>query len=188
MPIEQVNLIQRYVGKEGRAPKLDRIGGQGVGLAQGEGAQVGGGAGRTPHPALRAPPSGCRARAFDSDTDWQEQFEAGFPYQETADQITCIEEVKADMEAPSPMDRLICGDVGFGKTEVALRAAFKAVMGGKQVAVLTPTTIPRGTALRDVPGAVPIVPGQDRDAVAVSQPARSSARWWRRSRPAASTW
>ena len=79
--------------------------------------------------------------AFPTDTPWQEQFEASFPYQETDDQLRCIDEVKEDMELDKPMDRLLCGDVGYGKTEIAIRAAFKAVMGGKQVAYLAPTTI-----------------------------------------------
>ena len=79
--------------------------------------------------------------AFSKDTDWQKQFEEEFPYQETDDQLRCIEEVKKDMELPRPMDRLLCGDVGYGKTEVAIRAAFKAVMDHKQVAYLVPTTV-----------------------------------------------
>ena len=140
LPIEQVNLIQRYVGKEGRAPKLDRIGGKAWDSRK---AKVRKSVEELAERLIElyARRKRVQGTAFESDTDWQAQFEAGFPYQETEDQITCIDEVKADMEAPSPMDRLICGDVGFGKTEVALRAAFKAVMGGKQVAVLTPTTI-----------------------------------------------
>ena len=79
--------------------------------------------------------------AFPKDTPWQTQFEDSFPYQETDDQLRCIDEVKKDMETDKPIDRLLCGDVGYGKTEVAIRAAFKAVMGGKQVAYLAPTTV-----------------------------------------------
>ena len=79
--------------------------------------------------------------AFSKDTDWQKQFEENFPYQETDDQLRCIDEVKKDMEQQRPMDRLLCGDVGYGKTEVAIRAAFKAVMDHKQVAYLVPTTV-----------------------------------------------
>ncbi len=79
--------------------------------------------------------------AFSRDTIWQRELEASFPYVETPDQITAQQEIKADMEKSKPMDRLICGDVGYGKTEVAIRAAFKAVMDGKQVAVLVPTTV-----------------------------------------------
>ena len=140
LPIEQVNLIQRYVGKEGRTPKLDRIGGKAWDARK---AKVRKSVEELAERLVRlyARRKQVQGTAFESDTDWQAQFEAGFPFQETEDQIRCIEEVKADMEAPSPMDRLVCGDVGFGKTEVALRAAFKAVMGGRQVAVLTPTTI-----------------------------------------------
>ena len=83
----------------------------------------------------------AKGYAFSQDTPWQKQFEDSFPYQETDDQLRCIEEVKQDMEKPEPMDRLLCGDVGYGKTEVAIRAAFKAVMDQKQVAYLVPTTI-----------------------------------------------
>ena len=79
--------------------------------------------------------------SFSKDSHWQREFEDGFPYEETPDQHQAIEEIKKDMEAPIVMDRLLCGDVGYGKTEVALRAAFKAVMDGKQVAFLVPTTI-----------------------------------------------
>ncbi len=79
--------------------------------------------------------------AFAADTPWQQEFEDGFPFVLTPDQETAIEDVKKDMEEPVPMDRLLCGDVGYGKTEVAMRAAFKAVMEGKQAAVLTPTTV-----------------------------------------------
>ena len=79
--------------------------------------------------------------AFAADTPWQAEFEDNFPYAETDDQLRCIEEIKADMESPQPMDRLLCGDVGFGKTEVALRAAMKAMLDGKQVAILVPTTV-----------------------------------------------
>ncbi len=78
---------------------------------------------------------------FAPDTTWQRELEDSFPYEETDDQVRALEEIKEDMEQPRPMDRLLCGDVGYGKTEVALRAAFKAVMDGKQVAVLVPTTV-----------------------------------------------
>src|SRR5262249_7867798 len=79
--------------------------------------------------------------AFPSDSHWQQEFEASFPYTETDDQVTAIESIKADMQEPRPMDRLICGDVGYGKTELAMRAAFKAIDSGRQVAVLVPTTV-----------------------------------------------
>ena len=83
----------------------------------------------------------AKGYAFDPDNDWQREFEARFPYEETDDQLRCVDEIKHDMERPQPMDRLLCGDVGFGKTEVAIRAAFKCVMNSKQCAVLVPTTI-----------------------------------------------
>ena len=90
---------------------------------------------------LYAKREAAQGYAFGPDTDWQNDFERRFPYDETDDQLRCIQEIKDDMEKPSPMDRLLCGDVGFGKTEVAIRAAFKCVMDGKQCAVLVPTTI-----------------------------------------------
>jgi transcription-repair coupling factor (superfamily II helicase) len=140
IPIEQVNLIQRYIGQEGKQPRLDSLGGKGWQHRKEKAKKA---VEELAHGLLelysrrRAEPG----FAFTPDTDWQSEFEAAFPYQETEDQLTCIEEVKRDMEAPAPMDRLVCGDVGYGKTEIALRAAFKAVMSGKQVALLAPTTI-----------------------------------------------
>ncbi len=91
--------------------------------------------------ALYASRMAQKGFAFDEDNDWQSQFEAHFPYEETDDQIRCVNEIKADMQRSTPMDRLLCGDVGFGKTEVALRAAFKCVLNSKQCAILVPTTI-----------------------------------------------
>src|SRR5262249_48339801 len=79
--------------------------------------------------------------AYPPDTEWQAEFEAAFPYQETPDQLTTLTEIKRDMEKARPMDRLICGDVGYGKTELAVRAAFKAIDNGEEVAVLVPTTV-----------------------------------------------
>src|SRR5947208_1942171 len=79
--------------------------------------------------------------AFSADTEWQKEFEERFQYDETPDQLTAISDIKRDMESPLPMDRLVCGDVGYGKTEVAMRAAFKSIGDGKQVAVLAPTTV-----------------------------------------------
>ncbi len=140
LPIEQVNLVQRYIGQEGKKPQLDSLGGKAwqrrkerakkavEELAQGL---------LELYSRRKAEPG----FAFGPDTDWQSEFEAAFPYQETEDQLRCIEEVKHDMETPVAMDRLVCGDVGYGKTEIALRAAFKAVMSGRQVALLAPTTI-----------------------------------------------
>jgi len=140
LPIEQVNLVQRYIGQEGKAPKLDSLGGKGWAKKKEKAKQ----AVEELAQGLLELYSRRKAEpgfAFTPDTDWQSEFEAAFPYQETEDQLRCIDEVKRDMESPVPMDRLVCGDVGYGKTEIALRAAFKAVMSGKQVAILAPTTI-----------------------------------------------
>lgn len=140
IPIEQVNLIQRYIGHSGQPPRLDKIGGKSwENRTSKVRRSVEDLAERLVRLYSRRRTS--RGFAFPDDTEWQMGFEATFPYEETEDQLRCIEEVKADMERPVPMDRLVCGDVGYGKTEVALRAAFKAVTAGKQVAVLAPTTI-----------------------------------------------
>ena len=140
VPIEQVNLVQRYIGNEGEKPRLDRIGSKSwesrknkVQKAVEDLAQK--------LIDLYSRRQASPGYAFPKEKEWQSAFEASFPYEDTPDQITVTEEVKADMEKPVPMDRLICGDVGYGKTEIAMRAAFKAVMGGKQVAFLAPTTI-----------------------------------------------
>jgi transcription-repair coupling factor (superfamily II helicase) len=140
IPIEQVNLVQRYIGQEGRPPGLDTLGGKSwenrknkVRKSVEDLADM--------LIELYAKRKSARGFSFGPDTDWQIEFEAAFPFEETEDQLTCIQDVKRDMEIARPMDRLICGDVGYGKTEVAMRAAFKAVMAGKQVALLAPTTI-----------------------------------------------
>ena len=108
--------------------------------------------------------------AFAPDTPWQRELEASFPYIETPDQLRAIAEVKADMEATAPMDRLVCGDVGFGKTEVAVRAVFKAVQDGKQAAVLVPTTLLAQQHVQTFSRALRRLPGAGRDAVAASSP------------------
>ena len=140
VPIEQVNLVQRYIGNEGEKPKVDHIGSKSwenrkskVQKAVEELAQK--------LIDLYSRRKASVGFAFPKETEWQAAFEAAFPYEDTPDQITVTEEVKQDMEKPVPMDRLVCGDVGYGKTEIAMRSAFKAVMGGKQVAFLAPTTI-----------------------------------------------
>ncbi len=140
IPIEQVNLIQRYIAHEGRHPRLDKIGGKSW---ENRKSKVKKSVEDLAEKllVLYAERKEKKGFAFPPDTPWQQEFEAAFPYEETPDQLTCIADVKANMERPEPMDRLICGDVGYGKTEIALRASFKAVMGGKQVAVLAPTTI-----------------------------------------------
>ena len=140
IPIEQVNLVQRYIGNEGRAMGLDRIGGKSWEKRKNRVRR------NVEDLAdhlikLYSRRKQAQGFAYEKDTDWQIEFEAAFPYEETPDQLTVIAEVKKDMENPKPMDRLLCGDVGYGKTEVAMRAAFKAVVGGKQVAFLAPTTI-----------------------------------------------
>lgn len=140
VPTDQVHLLQKYIGVEGQTPRLNRLGGnewarakQRVQQSVKELAQG--------LLKLYAEREALPGYAFSPDTVWQQQFEEAFPYEETPDQKRAIEEIKADMERPRPMDRLLCGDVGFGKTEVAMRAAFKAVMDARQVAVLVPTTI-----------------------------------------------
>lgn len=140
VPIEQLNLVQRYIGNEGEKPALDRIGSKSwenrknkVKKAVEDLAQK--------LISLYSRRQASHGFPFPKDTEWQTAFEASFPYEDTPDQITVTEEIKKDMEKPQPMDRLVCGDVGYGKTEIAMRAAFKAVMGGKQVAFLAPTTI-----------------------------------------------
>ena len=140
VPIEQVNLVQRYIGNEGDKPRLDRIGSKSWESRKNKVKQA------VEDIAQKLIDLYSRRQAsvgfaFPKETEWQAAFEAAFPYEDTPDQITVTEEIKADMEKPVPMDRLICGDVGYGKTEIAMRAAFKAVMGGKQVAFLAPTTI-----------------------------------------------
>jgi transcription-repair coupling factor (superfamily II helicase) len=141
LPVDQLAKISRYVGAGGDAgPPLSKLGGtrwETIKARARKAAQELAGE----LLALFAERKRREGHAFPVDTDWQREFEEAFPYQETADQLDAIEFVKADMESPRPMDRLICGDVGYGKTEVALRAAFKAAQDGKQVMVLVPTTI-----------------------------------------------
>ncbi|HZK43886.1 MAG TPA: transcription-repair coupling factor [Syntrophomonadaceae bacterium] len=140
LPLEKLDNLYKYSSIEDKEPRLSKLGGNewertkkkvsesiqelAEGLLQ-----------------LYASREAMEGYAFSLDTPWQNQFEESFPYQETPDQLTAIEDVKRDMEAKRPMDRLVCGDVGYGKTEVAMRAAFKAIMDGKQVAILVPTTV-----------------------------------------------
>jgi transcription-repair coupling factor (superfamily II helicase) len=140
VPIHQADRLTRYVGAEGAVPALDRLGGQEwhdkkarVKEAVIEVAQD--------MLDLYARRQVVHGYAFKADTQWQKELEDSFPYVETEDQFRVLKEIKRDMESERPMDRLLCGDVGYGKTEVALRAAFKAVMDGKQVAMLVPTTV-----------------------------------------------
>jgi transcription-repair coupling factor (superfamily II helicase) len=140
VPIEQVNLIQRYIGNEGSPPRLDKLGSKSWENRKNKVSKSVEDIARR-LVILYSKRKAARGFAFPKDTEWQTMFEAAFPFDETVDQLRCVEEIKEDMESVSPMDRLICGDVGYGKTEVAMRACFKAVMGGKQVAFLAPTTI-----------------------------------------------
>ncbi|MFP4363770.1 MAG: transcription-repair coupling factor [Spirochaetia bacterium] len=140
VPIEQVNMVQRYIGSGENPPRLDKIGGKSWEKRKGHVKKsVEDLAERLI--ALYSKRKKAQGFAFAEESDWQVSFEAAFPYDETEDQLKCISDIKEDMESPQPMDRLICGDVGYGKTEVSMRAAFKAVMAGKQVAYLGPTTI-----------------------------------------------
>jgi transcription-repair coupling factor (superfamily II helicase) len=140
VPIEQANLVQRYVGSKGNAPKLDKIGSK---VWENKKAKARKSAEDLASYLIKlyAKRKASVGFSFDKDNEMQMQFEAMFPYQETPDQLNCIDDIKLDMESSTAMDRLVCGDVGFGKTEIAFRAAFKAVMSGKQVAFLAPTTI-----------------------------------------------
>ncbi|MFL6215397.1 MAG: transcription-repair coupling factor [Blastocatellia bacterium] len=140
VPVERLDLVQRYSGGEGHQPTLDRLGGLSWQKTKARARR----AMRDMAEELLKLYAERRlvvGHAYGTDTPWQTEFEDAFEYQLTPDQETAIEDVKAGMESPQPMDRLIVGDVGYGKTEVAMRAAFKAVMEGKQVAVLAPTTV-----------------------------------------------
>lgn len=140
VPTDQVNLLQKYIGVEDAPPKLNKLGGadwQKVKTRVKESIRDM----AEELLDLYARREVAPGHAFASDTVWQHEFEESFFFEETPDQLRTIEEIKRDMESDKPMDRLICGDVGYGKTEVAIRAAFKAIMDGKQVGVLVPTTI-----------------------------------------------
>ena len=140
VPLQESHLVSRYVGISKSRPKLGKLGSNRWAKTReaAERATLDLAAQLLQIQAKRDTTEGF---AFSEDTDWQREFESGFPYKETPDQMKAIEAAKADMEKAQPMDRLVCGDVGYGKTEVAIRAAFKAVMNGKQVAILVPTTI-----------------------------------------------
>ena len=140
VPTEQVNLLQKYIGAEGEVPRLHRMGGT-------EWAKAKARAKKSVEDIAKqlieiyAKRKQAKGFAYSPDDSTQHDFEDAFPYQETDDQLKAISEIKEDMEKEKPMDRLLCGDVGFGKTEVAIRAAYKAAMDGRQVAVLVPTTV-----------------------------------------------
>lgn len=140
VPIHQADRVSRYIGPDSSLPHLNNLSGndwdQTKSKVRHAVVEV-----ATDLLDLYAKRQMAQGYAFNPDSDWQRELEASFPYIETPDQLLAIEQVKADMESERPMDRLLCGDVGYGKTEVALRAAFKAVSDGKQVAVLVPTTV-----------------------------------------------
>lgn len=140
IPLQESHLISRYVGISKTRPKLGKIGSNRWGKTR-EAAERATLDLAAKLLELQAKRDSGGGHAFAADTEWQIEFEGSFPFKETPDQLKAINESKADMEKSVPMDRLICGDVGFGKTEVAIRAAFKAVMDGKQVVILVPTTI-----------------------------------------------
>jgi transcription-repair coupling factor (superfamily II helicase) len=140
VPVDQLDLIQKYIGSEGKSPKVNKLGSAEWQKAKAK-ARKSINEIAEDLVKLYAMRSTVKGHKFPKDTEWQQQFEDEFPFEETPDQLTSLEEIKHDMQSDKPMDRLLCGDVGYGKTEVALRAAFKAVMDGKQVAILVPTTI-----------------------------------------------
>ena len=140
VPTEQLDRVQRFIGAQNAAPKLNKLGG---GEWQRQKGKVKAGLKSIAFDLVKlyAERANHAGFAFSKDTPWQRQFEDLFPYELTADQVQSVKDIERDMEAPANMDRLLCGDVGYGKTEVAMRAAFKAVMDSKQVAILAPTTI-----------------------------------------------
>ena len=140
IPTSSMDMIRKYIGGDGAAPKINRLGSK---EWQNTKARVKNNLREVAKELIElyAKREHSKGFSFSPDTPWQTQFEEKFPYSETDDQLRCIEEVKKDMENDKPMDRLLCGDVGYGKTEVAIRAAFKAVMDQKQVAYLAPTTV-----------------------------------------------
>lgn len=140
VPVDQLDLVQKYIGSEGKTPKVNKLGSNEWNKAK---AKVKKSINEIAEDLVKlyATRATLKGYKFRKDTEWQKQFEDEFPFEETPDQLTSLEEIKHDMETDKPMDRLLCGDVGYGKTEVAIRAAFKAVMDGKQVAFLVPTTI-----------------------------------------------
>ena len=140
IPVDQLGMLQKYVGGEGVVPKLNKLSGNEWKSAK---AKARAAVDDMAEELIKVSAARMSEKgyAFSKDTVWQAEFESSFPYTETEDQLRCTEEIKKDMESDVPMDRLLCGDVGFGKTEVAARALFKCVSDGKQAAVLVPTTL-----------------------------------------------
>ena len=131
IPVDQLGMLQKYVGGDGVTPKLNRLSGNEWKQTKARARKA---VDDMAQELIRVSAARMKEKghAFSPDTVWQKEFEDSFPYTETDDQLRCVEEIKADMEKESPMDRLLCGDVGFGKTEVAARALFKCVADGKQ--------------------------------------------------------
>jgi len=140
VPVDQFDLVHKYIGIKDKVPKIYRLGGVSWGKAKGKAKKSIQKLARELY-NLYVARKEIRGFAFSKDNNWQQELEMSFPYEETYDQLQALSEVKADMEIVKPMERLVCGDVGYGKTEIAIRAAFKAVLDGKQVAILAPTTI-----------------------------------------------
>jgi transcription-repair coupling factor (superfamily II helicase) len=166
IPIEQVNLVQRYIGNEGNALGLDRIGGKSWEKRK---ERVRKSVEDLAEHLIKLYSRRRQAQgfAFPKDTDWQIEFEAAFPYEETPDQLTVVEEIKADMESPKPMDRLLCGDVGYGKTGGGPAGRFQGGGGGKAGGVSGPHHDSGGAASGEIPGAVRTVPRENRHAFPV---------------------
>jgi len=140
VPVDQFNLVHKYIGIKDKAPKIYRLGGVSWGKAKGKAKRSIQKLAQELYNLYIARKE-IRGFGFSKDNNWQQEMEMSFPFEETYDQLQALSEVKADMEIVKPMERLVCGDVGYGKTEIAIRAAFKAVLDGKQVAILAPTTI-----------------------------------------------
>ena len=140
VPVSQVDLVQKYIGASGRRPQLSKLGGKRWKKTK---EQVAEAVSELAESLLRvqATRAAREGIAYPADTEWQREFEAAFMYEETEDQLRVAEEISADLGKPQPMDRLVCGDVGYGKTELAMRAAFKVMEFGRQVAMLVPTTV-----------------------------------------------
>ena len=175
VPADRIEMVHRYIGVGAHRPELSKLRGATWQHAKerAEEAVEDLAAELLELQAIRETQPGIAAPA---DSDWLREFESEFPYEETDDQLRAIEDVKTDMGAPRPMDRLICGDVGYGKTEVAMRAAFKAVLGGRQVAVLVPTTVLAAAALPHLPRALGRLPRRASRCSAASAPPASARR------------
>ena len=170
-PTDQLAKITRYVGAGGDAPQLSALGSKRWDAVKARARRAARElAGELLN--LYAERQARRGHAFEPDGEWQLELERSFPYRETADQVDAIEAVKADMESERPMDRLICGDVGYGKTEVALRAAHKAAAEGKQVMMLVPTTILAQQHLGTFRERLADLAAGDRDGLAAAQAGR----------------